>query len=432
MAKKSQRSHPVAAAQAPADPHADLIYRWDLHDGARQGLDHEVTFDDETLRDGLQSPSVVTPSLADKIEILHLMAEIGVHVVDVGLPGAGPHVVEHVRALVREIRDQKLPLEPHCAARTVIQDIEPVVRISQELGVPITADVFIGSSPIRQYAEDWTLDKMLQHSETAVTYAVKQGLPVMYVTEDTTRARPETVERLYSSAIGWGATEITVCDTVGHATPDGTRNLIRFVKKIIERSGRKVRLNWHGHRDRGLDVAVALFAAEAGADQIHGCALGIGERVGNTPLDLVMVNMKLLGWIQNDLRALPRYVKKVSEATGVPLPRNYPVLGEDAFETGTGVHAAAVIKAFKKNDLWLANRVYSGVPADMVGREQKIVVGPMSGRSNVEFWLTSRGIEAGKDLVDRIFAAAKGSSRILRDEEIGALLPAGSWPVSSS
>ena len=404
------------------DPHADLIYRWDLHGGQRQGIDHEIFFDDETLRDGLQSPSVRQPSIEQKIGILHEIAALGIDIVDIGLPGAGPHVVEHVTALAREIRDAKLPLEPHCAARTLKVDIEPVVRISQDVGIPICADVFIGSSPIREYAEDWTVDKMAKHSEEAIRFAKSHDLPVMYVTEDTTRALPSTVELLYTMAIDLGCEHVTVCDTVGHATPDGTRALIRFVKDLIVKSGRTVKLNWHGHRDRGLDVAVALAAAEAGADVIHATALGIGERAGNCPMDLLLVNMRLLGWIDNDLTALPRYVRKVHEATGVPFPTNYPVLGEDAFETGTGVHAAAVIKAFKKNDTWLANRVYSGVPADMVGREQKILVGPMSGKSNVVFVLERRGVKPTDALVEKVFAAAKASPRNLTDAPIDALV----------
>jgi len=406
------------------DPHADLIYRWDLHGDQRQGISHTIEFDDETLRDGLQSPSVRQPSIDQKIEILHEMARLGIQIVDIGLPGAGPHVVEHVTALAKEIRDAKLPLEAHCAARTLQVDIEPVVRISQEVGIPICADVFIGSSPIREYAEDWTVDKMYATSEKAIRFAKDNNLPVMYVTEDTTRALPTTVQRLYQMAIDLDCEHVTVCDTVGHATPDGTRALIRFVKDLITRSGKKVKLNWHGHRDRGLDVAVALAAAEAGADVIHATALGIGERAGNCPMDLLLVNMKLLGWIDNDLTALPRYVQKVADATGVPFPSNYPVLGEDAFETGTGVHAAAVIKAFKKDDTWLANRVYSGVPADMVGREQKIAVGPMSGKSNVVFVLERRGVKPTDELVEKVFAAAKASKKNLTDAEIDALLPA--------
>src|SRR4029077_12029083 len=185
----------------------------------------------------------------------------------------------------REIRDHRLPLVPNCAARTVIADIEPIVRISQEIGIPIGAATFIGSSPIRQYAEDWTVDRILKSTAEAVSFAVKQGLPVMYVTEDTTRARPETLKQLYGTAIDCGATRICLADTVGHATPEGVKALIDFVKKQIVKK-QDVKVDWHGHRDRGMGLANCLAAIEAGADRIHGTALGVGERVGNAEMDL--------------------------------------------------------------------------------------------------------------------------------------------------
>jgi 2-isopropylmalate synthase len=244
----------------------------------------------------------------------------------------------------------------------------------------------------------------------------------MFVTEDTTRARPETIDRLYTTAIECGAERICVCDTVGHATPEGVRSLLSFVKEVVARTGRPVKIDWHGHRDRGLDIPNTLAAIEAGADRVHGCALGIGERCGNTPMDILLVNLKLMGWISNDLSRLPDYCRTVSEATGVPVPISYPVVGADAFRTGTGVHAAAVIKALKKGDRWLADRVYSGVPAGEFGLRQRIEIGPMSGLSNVQHWLSERGIPPKEDLVKAVFEAAKRSNRVLTNAEIEALV----------
>src|SRR5919107_4431269 len=130
-----------------------------------------------------------------------------------------------------------------CASRTVVADIEPIARISQATGIPIEAATFIGSSPIRQYAEDWTLEKMLRVSEDAVCYAVREGLPVMFVTEDTTRAAPETLRALYGAAIRCGARRLCLADTVGHATPGGVRALVRFVKEeVVAPSGEAVKL----------------------------------------------------------------------------------------------------------------------------------------------------------------------------------------------
>jgi len=397
----------------------DLIYDWNTatEKPARTG-GKRIEFDDETLRDGLQSPSVTDPSIEEKVRILHFQNAIGVDSADIGLPGAGPHVQRTVERLAREIVDEKLNVRPNCAARTHENDIRPIAEISQRVGIPIEACTFIGSSPIRQFAEEWDLDWIIEQSTKAVRFAVGEGLPVMYVTEDTTRAQPEAVEKLYTAAMEAGARRVCVCDTVGHATPWGVRNLIRYVRSVVDHVNPEVKIDWHGHQDRGLGVINSIAAIEAGADRVHGCALGIGERVGNTSLDLLMVNLKLMGWIDNDLTQLPEYVRFVSIATHVPLPDQYPVIGRDAFRTGTGVHAAAIIKAKKKGNDWLADRVYSGVPAGMFGLEQVIEVGPMSGLSNVIYWLASHGYPQEEPLVKEIFQRAKSTNRILTDEEL--------------
>src|SRR2546427_3059218 len=361
-----------------------LIYDWNSAGGADGQFDWtraQVDLNDETLRDGLQSPSVTDPSLEVKKRLLHLMADLGIVAADIGLPGAGPRVVDQVRALATEIRDHKLPIMPNCAARTVVADVEPIVRVVDDVGIKIEAATFIGSSPIRQYAEDWTLDRILRASEEAVTYAVSHGLPVMYVTEDTTRARPETLKALYGAAIACGAGRICLADTVGHATPDGVKALVKFVKdEIVGRS--PVKIDWHGHRDRGMGLINCLAAIEAGVDRVHATALGVGERVGNAEMDLLLVNLSLLGAHTRDLSKLPEYCRVVAEAVGVPIPVNYPVIGTDAFRTGTGVHAAAIIKAKKKGHTWLADRVYSSVPAGGVWFEQPIENSPGLGFLN--------------------------------------------------
>lgn len=409
---------PSNNAMNGSDRPSDLIYDWNEIEETLP-LPRNIEFDDETLRDGLQSPSVTDPPIEKKIEILHIMEALGIHTADVGLPGAGPRAVEDVRRLVKEIADNNLKIRPNCAARTHENDILPCVEITQETGVPIEVCTFIGSSPIRQYAENWTLERMLEHTLEASKLCAREGMPQMYVTEDTTRAHPDTLRTLYTAAIEHGAKRVCVSDTVGHATPPGVRNLIRYVCEIVKDSGNpEVKVDWHGHRDRSLDIANSIAAAQAGATRIHGTALGIGERCGNTSLDLLLVNLKLLGAIDNDLHRLPDYIKAVSEACNVPVPCNYPVFGADAFETATGVHAAAVIKAFRKNDPWLANRVYSGVPADEFGLEQKISIGHMSGRSNVIYWLERRDIPPQEDLVTAIFDLAKQSNRLLTDDEI--------------
>jgi len=380
-----------------------------------------VLLDDETLRDGLQGPSVVDPPIEQKQGILRAIDALGINTADVGLPGAGPKAVADATALCRQIVEERLAVRPNCAARTMQRDIEPIARIASSVGIPVEACLFIGSSTIRQYTEDWSLDLLLQRTRESVTFAVREGLPVMYVTEDTSRAHPDTLRQLYRAAIDCGARRVCVTDTVGHATPHGAEQVIRFVAGIVRESGAEVGIDWHGHRDRGLGLANVLSAIAAGANRVHGCGLGIGERAGNAPMDLILVNLKLLGWIDRDLSRLGEYCRLISEACRVPIPTNYPVVGRDAFETGTGVHAAAVIKALRKNDLWLADRVYSGVPASDFGFAQNIRIGPMSGRSNIVFWLERQGLEPKDEVVDRIYDAAKRSDRLLGDDELLAL-----------
>jgi 2-isopropylmalate synthase len=400
----------------------ELIYDWNiLHPGSLRPLG-EVLLNDETLRDGLQSPSVRDPSIEEKIRILHLMESLGINMLDLGLPGAGPRAVEHVEALAREIVRHNMKIRPNCAARTHQNDIRPVAEIVQRTGLPIEAATFLGSSPIRRYTEGWTDDFLLQTTETAVKYAVSLGLQVMYVTEDTTRCDPETVKRLYTTAINCGARAIVICDTAGHATPMGAFALVKFViDEVVKPSGEPIRVDWHGHCDRGLAIANSMAALVAGAHCVHACALGIGERVGNTQMDQMLVNLKLMGltpWRDQDLTRLKQYCQEVSQATGVPIPANYPVVGDDAFRTATGVHAAAVIKAYRKDDVELANTIYSGVPAHHFGMGQIIEIGPMSGKSNVLFWLEKHGIPATDDVVERIFVRAKRSDHVLTESEI--------------
>jgi 2-isopropylmalate synthase len=395
-----------------------LIHDWNVDGEQARRPARKIEFDDETLRDGLQSPSVTDPSIEEKLRILHYMNEIGIDNADIGLPGAGPHVQKTVERLAREIVEQKLKVYPSAAGRTHENDIKPIVEISQKVGIAIEADLFIGSSPIRQFAEEWDLDWIVEQSTKAVRFAVSQGIPVMYVTEDTTRAKPQDIEKLYTAAIDAGATRICIADTVGHATPWGTRNLVRFVRTLVDRVNPDVKIDWHGHQDRDLGIINCIAALEAGADRVHGSAAGIGERVGNAPMDLLMVNLKLMGWIDNDLTALPDYVQYVSKVTNTPLADRYPVFGRDAFRTGTGVHAAAIIKAKKKGSEWLADRVYSGVPAGMFGLRQLIEVGPMCGLSNVVYWLDENGYPQDEGLAREVFQLAKSTNRVLTDDEL--------------
>ena len=404
--------------------HTELTYDWNEVE-RRSNIVREQSFElhDETLRDGIQNPSVVDPGIGDKIEIVHLLNEVGVNSTDVGLPGAGQRAFEDVVTLCKEIHDNKLNIRPTCAGRTLVSDIKPMAEVAQKVGKPVEVMTFIGSSPIRQFAEDWSTDLIIKRSVEAIDFAVKEGLPVTFVTEDTTRSRPEMLTDLFRAAIEHGASKLCLCDTVGHATPDGVRNLIQFTRNIINGTGQDVGIDWHGHNDRGLALVNSIFALEYGADRVHGCILGIGERVGNAALDLLLINLKLLGELPgHDLSKLAALAQKVSAATRFPIPISYPVVGEDAFRTATGVHAAAIIKAKAKGDEDLADRVYSAVPAGMFGREQEICIGPMSGISNVTYWLESRGEKVTARLIQALLRVAKQSDHNLSVEEVRAVI----------
>src|SRR5260370_2992813 len=364
---------------------SELIYDWNKNYPPGLKPSGPVLLNDESLRDGLQSPSVCDPSIPEKLEILHLMEELGIDSLDLGLPGAGGRAVEHVTALAREIVAQKMKIRANCAARTHENDIRPIAEIVQKTGLPIEAATFIGSSPIRRFTENWTDDFLLQTTEKAVKYAVSLSLEVMYVTEDTSRCDPETVKRLYSTAINCGARTIVICDTAGHSTPLGAFALVKFViEQVVTPSGEKIRVDWHGHSDRGLAIANSIAALIAGANCVHGCAIGIGERVGNTQMDQMLVNLKLMEvapWAQQDLTKLKHYCQPVSRPPRIPLPPTSPPWGANAFRTSTGVHAAAVIKALRRNDIELADAVYSGVHAHFFGLEPVIESRPIAGKS---------------------------------------------------
>ena len=382
-----------------------------------------IELNDETLRDGLQSPSVLQPTLEQKLTFLRLLPQLGIGSADIGYAGASKAALEDVVVLAKTILEERLPIKPNCAARTHEADIAPVLEAQQRSGQAIQAALFIGSSPIRQLVEGWDESFLLKTIEKAVSYARRSGLSVMFVTEDTTRARPEHVAAMYLTAARTGASRLCLADTVGHATPTGVQRLVEFLREQLQSAGfGHLMLDWHGHRDRGLDVVNSMAALSAGANQVHGCALGIGERVGNTAMDTLLVNLVIQGWMDQDLSALDEYCRLASEMTGMPISRNYPIMGEDAFTTSTGVHAAAILKAQARGDTWLEDRVYSSVPAALVGRRQVITVGPMSGQANVVAWLKDHEMEPTPSSIALILQAAKQTSHVLSDDEIMSLL----------
>jgi 2-isopropylmalate synthase len=284
---------------------------------------------DETLRDGLQSVSGVNPPVAYKIDLVHAMAKIGVDVVSVGLPAAGQRNAEDTYEICREIVSAKLPLIPTAAARTVPADVRGIARAAERAGIPIEVYSFIGTSPIRQYAEGWDVAFLTQAIVSSVKEAVAAGLPFCLVTEDTTRSHPDILRSLYRAAIDAGASRLCLCDTTGHVTPYGVEELVSFVRQELASLGAAhIGLDWHAHNDRGLAVQTALWAASNGVDRVHGTGLGIGERVGNTNLELLVHNLGLLGARQPAKREdLAAYTELAARALSWEIPPDHPFAG---------------------------------------------------------------------------------------------------------
>jgi 2-isopropylmalate synthase len=407
-----------ARRDVPAEPEREsaaeraLIFDWNAEgDGALGAL--RVSLLDETLRDGLQSPSVQNPTLTEKIASIELMNELGIEYVNLGLPSASPRAFDEALELSREIAKRRWLIRPVCAGRTLDQDVTAIVEVSQRAGVAIEASLFVGSSPIRAVAEDWDVDLLLARSKSAIDVARKADLPVTFVTEDTTRARPETLRALFSLAIERGATRVCLCDTVGIATPDGVASVTKFAREIV---GSRVGIDWHGHNDRGLAVANALSAARAGADRLHATALGVGERVGNPAMELLLLNLSL-SHEPRSLKRISDYCSHFARVLGVEISDNQPLVGKNAFRTATGVHASAIAKAEAKSR-WLGDHVYSLLPAESIGQNAAIGVGPMSGASNVQHWLKRHGIGSNERLVRALLERAKSADRVLTDEEL--------------
>jgi 2-isopropylmalate synthase len=398
-----------------------LLYDWNRDASGWESRSVQIL--DETLRDGLQSPSVQNPSLEQKLEGLRRMARLGVSAVNLGLPSVSAGARTEAEQMLRVIREERLPLLPVCAGRTLALDVAPIVELSQRAGMAIEVSVFVGASPIRWHAEGWDLERVSRLTREAVKLGASAGLPVTFVTEDTTRTPPEILRRLFELAIEHGATRLCLCDTVGAASSAGVRALVAFARELVAQAPRHVGLDWHGHDDRGLGLANALCAAEAGVGRVHATALGVGERVGNTPLELLIANLALLSGKEPDGCALRDYAQHFAAALGTKIPENHPLVGENAFRTATGVHAAAIVKALVLGEA-LADRVYSLVPVSSFANGHDIRIGYMSGTSNVVHWLRRHSIEPSEALVTRILASARAARRVLRDDEVLAVVRA--------
>jgi 2-isopropylmalate synthase len=394
-----------------------LIHDWNSR---KSRVVRRVEVDDETLRDGLQSPSVRHPSVAERVELLRRMARIGIDAAAIGMPVSGESAFDTVLGIAQAVRAESIPVRLLCAARTVRTDIEPIVEIADRVGSPIEVMAFIGSSPIRIHAEGWEVPDMLRWVRESVRFGVSHGLPVCLVTEDTTRAQPELLKELYTAALEEGATRICLADTVGHATPDSVVELVGFIRSEVLAGRPGVALDWHGHNDRGLALANTLAAIETGVTRVHGTALGIGERCGNTAIEQILMNARMLG-DDRDLSELPDYCGYASQIFDRAISADRPLVGADAFHTATGVHAAAIIKAARSGEAAIADTVYATIDPTVFGLEHIIGIGPASGAANVRYRLDRLDLPHDPQTVEAVLQAARAAGQLLDESDLLAI-----------
>ena len=379
---------------------------------------------DETLRDGIQAPHVSTPALDEKLELIDHMVRCGIQYATVGFPGSGPAAAGDCLAIARHVAAQDHPLALGYAGRTHPADVRAICDIAQHAGVSVGAYIFIGISPIRLYVEEWTVGSVAADIRRAVAECRRDGVTFVLVLEDAVRCTPTILERVYDVALELGIKRLTLCDTVGAASPAGTEALVRWSAWYFEVREHPVALEWHGHNDRGLALTNSLTALAAGCARVHGTVLGVGERAGNASIDQLIVNRELEHPGEYDMKALREYCGRASGVLGVPIPENYPAMGRDVFKTSAGVHAAAILKAHEKRDAFAKDSVYSGVPASLLGRDQEVVIDSASGASNVRYWFAINGGEPGEALIRHVLDTAKQARRPLTDEEIRRIVAA--------
>ncbi len=403
----------------PPDASPSALYDWNAPPTGRRAIDVA----DATFSDGVQSPSVIDPSQPDKRRLLARMSELGLRSASIGVPGMGPRQFADALDLARELMRGQWPIDASCGVRASVKDVATALDVRERSGLDVELAIAVPASPIRLEAEGITLDRLQEVTETAIAFAVRAGARVAGVLEDASRTPPEVLAVLIRHLLALGASAIRVCDSVGHAMPDGTRALIRFATEQVKgRGGRAIRVEWQGQQDRGMALANALAAVDAGADRVLASALGLGERSGTVPMELLLTNLRLAGRWPHTLGALAEYCETAAAAFGVRIAPAHAVVGADAFRTGTGSHATALVKALRAGDRWLADNVCTGVPASLVGAESRIDVSPVSGLSNVRWWLSQHGYDP-TDLVlmRELLLAVKQTQRVASDDELRSM-----------
>lgn len=392
------------------NPDRPTNYSWGEYDFSKK----VVQVLDTSLRDGLQDAQIRHPSLEEKERLVDILVQVGVEAIDIAIPIArGSHLREAIQ-LARRIPSN---VTVACLARTDASDIQAAVDLAQGAGRPIETIVFCGASPLRRWVEDWDVTEITEWMAKSVNFASKQGLIPTVATEHTTQTEPEVIKQIYLAGLDNGGQKVCIADTSGAASPISTEKIIRFFRDEVLKSFNDVDIDWHGHNDRGLSVINSLVALSAGAQRVHGTAIGIGERAGNTPLEQMLINLKMArDPKRQDLGAISELATFAAEIFNVPVPPNYPGLGEKVYRTASGIHAAAELKA---GQLGLKGTTpYSAVSPEWVNRETDVVVGPLSGSHNVRFVAERLGIPATNEFIARALDVAKSANRILTDQDI--------------
>ena len=397
-----------------------ILYSWGKK--LSKNVKKKIEINDETLRDGLQATYVKHPSIKEKIEFLLASDKLGIDSINIGFPVTSDKSKKEIIRITNFAKEEGLKIKIECGGRILKEDVEAIIDVSQKTGVQIIAGLFIASSKIRYIVENWDLKEMGKLIEQNISLAVKNNLDVMFVSEDTSRAYPKTVSYLYNAAIDAGAKRLCICDTVGESNPYSAYNLVSFVKNNIIKKNKKIKIDWHGHNDRGLATANSLAAIAAGADCIQVAALGVGERAGNTVMEEILINLHKEGLIKANLEHLENYSKIASKILKMKIRPNAPVIGSDIFKTATGVHASAIKKALQLKNKFLAENVYTSISPSSLGRKHEILIGPVSGKSNVEWYLKKKRIKPTAALTDLILNKARIERRILTEKDIDLII----------
>ncbi len=372
----------------------------------------KYAIDDETLRDGVQAPYVLQPTIEQALTIFEFSRKLGVQKADIGFAASSPTTFNRIKEVAKQNYGEGTPITISCAARTTIGDIDPIIKLSQEIGNPIEADTFIGTDPLRMKVEGWTPEFMANQVEQVTRYAIDHGVPTMLVTETSfagIQQIPNVVRDIYLAGLNAGAGRVCLCDTTGAHTFDEIIEGIHWMRNLLDTNGfHHVGIDFHGHDDLTNAVSNSVAAFMAGADRVHATILGIGERRGNTDLIplLVQLDKKEMNSDHN-LHILPEYAMYASSVLGVPISDTHPVIGPDARCMVSGVHATAALKGLEQGH----KGIYLPFDPDSLGIKPSHTtkIGQMAGKGNVLLFALMEGLPRPTDLqIERVLNEAKG------------------------